>query len=99
MIFNDLGVTNKRSWLTARTISFYFRFFPAYNGLYYCVKVHFLTKKFQTSGSNFATIRTSAMVTHEQKEHENENELRRQMAGYKHMRRNHQKQHQSVSYS
>ncbi|XP_019618163.1 PREDICTED: serine/threonine-protein kinase TAO1-like isoform X2 [Branchiostoma belcheri] len=40
---------------------------------------------------NFATIRTTSIVTRQQKEHQHENELREQMSGYKRMRRQHQK--------
>ena len=61
------------------------------------ISICILFNLFQTSGGNFATIRTTSIVTQEQREHENENELRRQMTGYKHMRRSHQKQLQGVN--
>ncbi|XP_060699689.1 serine/threonine-protein kinase TAO3 isoform X1 [Hemiscyllium ocellatum] len=41
---------------------------------------------------HFATIRTASLVTRQIHEHEQENELREQMSGYKRMRRQHQKQ-------
>uniref|UniRef100_A0A6I8PCQ2 Serine/threonine-protein kinase TAO3 n=2 Tax=Ornithorhynchus anatinus TaxID=9258 RepID=A0A6I8PCQ2_ORNAN len=40
----------------------------------------------------FATIRSASLVTRQIHEHEQENELREQMSGYKRMRRQHQKQ-------
>ncbi len=52
---------------------------------------------FQNSGGseerphNFATIRTTSIVTQQQREHDHTNELREQMTGYKRMRRQHQK--------
>ncbi|CAH1801950.1 unnamed protein product [Owenia fusiformis] len=46
--------------------------------------------------NNFATIRTTHIVSRQQKEHEHENEMREQMTGYKRMRRQHQKQLQTV---
>lgn len=46
--------------------------------------------------NNFATIRTTHIVTQQQREHIEENVLREQMAGYKRMRRQHQKQLQQV---
>jgi len=46
--------------------------------------------------NNFATIRTTSIVTQQQREHEHENELREQMTGYKRMRRQHQKQLQTL---
>ena len=46
--------------------------------------------------NNFATIRTTHIVTKQQKEHEMENEMREQMTGYKRMRRQHQKEMQTV---
>ncbi|XP_030747389.1 serine/threonine-protein kinase Tao isoform X2 [Sitophilus oryzae] len=42
-----------------------------------------------TSGNNFATIRTTSIVTKQQKEHMQE-EMHEQMSGYKRMRREHQ---------
>lgn len=41
------------------------------------------------SGNNFATIRTTSIVTKQQKEHMQE-EMHEQMSGYKRMRREHQ---------
>ncbi|XP_064613495.1 serine/threonine-protein kinase TAO1-like isoform X2 [Liolophura sinensis] len=46
--------------------------------------------------SNFATIRTTSIVTKQIMEHEHENELREQFTGYKRMRRQHQKQLQQM---
>lgn len=40
-------------------------------------------------GNNFATIRTTSIVTKQQKEHMQE-EMHEQMTGYKRMRREHQ---------
>ncbi|XP_074640304.1 serine/threonine-protein kinase TAO1-B-like isoform X2 [Tubulanus polymorphus] len=45
--------------------------------------------------NNFATIRTTSIVTRQQKEH-NHDEWRDQMTGYKRMRRQHQKQLQTA---
>ena len=50
----------------------------------------------EPSENNFATIRTTHIVTQQQREHIEENVLREQMAGYKRMRRQHQKQLQQV---
>lgn len=41
--------------------------------------------------NNFATIRTTSIVTKQQKEHMQESEMHEQMSGYKRMRRQHQK--------
>ncbi|PRD25191.1 UNVERIFIED_CONTAM: Tao [Trichonephila clavipes] len=41
--------------------------------------------------NNFATIRTTSIVTRQIKEHEQENHMHEQMSGYKRMRRQHQK--------
>ena len=41
--------------------------------------------------NNFATIRTTSIVTQQQREHDHSNQLREQMTGYKRMRRQHQK--------
>uniref|UniRef100_T1J5D9 Large ribosomal subunit protein P2 n=1 Tax=Strigamia maritima TaxID=126957 RepID=T1J5D9_STRMM len=41
--------------------------------------------------NNFATIRTTSIVTKQQKEHLQESEMNEQMSGYKRMRRQHQK--------
>lgn len=41
--------------------------------------------------NNFATIRTTSIVSKEQKEHVQENAMHEQMSGYKRMRRQHQK--------
>lgn len=43
------------------------------------------------SANNFATIRTTSIVTRQIKEHEQENQMHDQMSGYKRMRRQHQK--------
>jgi thousand and one amino acid protein kinase len=48
---------------------------------------------------NFATIRATYIVTKQIKDHEVSNELREQFAGYKRMRKQHQKQLLSVRYS
>lgn len=45
---------------------------------------------------NFATIRTTSIVTQEAQEHVQENVMREQMSGYKRMRRTHQKQLQQM---
>jgi len=42
-----------------------------------------------STGNNFATIRTTSIVTKQQKEHMQE-EMHEQMSGYKRMRREHQ---------
>lgn len=47
--------------------------------------------------NNFATIRTTSIVTQQQREHEHENNMREQMTGYKRLRRQHQKELQNVS--
>uniref|UniRef100_A0AAY4C6Z9 Serine/threonine-protein kinase TAO3 n=1 Tax=Denticeps clupeoides TaxID=299321 RepID=A0AAY4C6Z9_9TELE len=44
------------------------------------------------SRERFATIKSASLVTRQIHEHEQENELREQMSGYKRMRRQHQKQ-------
>lgn len=41
--------------------------------------------------NNFATLRTTSIVTRQLKEHARENQLHEQMSGYKRMRRQHQK--------
>ncbi|XP_074593918.1 serine/threonine-protein kinase Tao [Brevipalpus obovatus] len=41
--------------------------------------------------NNFATLRTTSIVTRQIKEHEKENQMYEQMTGYKRMRRQHQK--------
>ncbi|KAI0220730.1 Serine/threonine-protein kinase TAO1 [Lamellibrachia satsuma] len=46
--------------------------------------------------NNFATIRTTSIVTQQQREHIQENVMREQMTGYKRMRRQHQKQLQQL---
>lgn len=43
------------------------------------------------AANNFATIRTTSIVTRQIKEHEQENHMHEQMSGYKRMRRQHQK--------
>ncbi|XP_052799802.1 serine/threonine-protein kinase TAO1-like isoform X2 [Mya arenaria] len=45
---------------------------------------------------NFATIRTTSIVTKQIQEHEHSNELKEQFAGYKRMRKQHQKQLQQM---
>ncbi|XP_064620244.1 serine/threonine-protein kinase TAO1-B-like isoform X2 [Lineus longissimus] len=42
--------------------------------------------------NNFATIRTTNIISRQQIEHDHENELREQMTGYKRMRKQHQRQ-------
>ena len=51
----------------------------------------------QAMANNFATIRTTSIVTQQQREHIQENVMREQMTGYKRMRRQHQKQLQQVT--
>lgn len=46
----------------------------------------------EPGANNFATIRTTSIVTKQIKDHEVSNELREQFAGYKRMRKQHQKQ-------
>lgn len=46
--------------------------------------------------NNFATIRTTSIVTQQQRAHIQENMMRQQMTGYKALRRQHQKQMQQV---
>ena len=53
----------------------------------------------QAMANNFATIRTTSIVTQQQREHIQENVMREQMTGYKRMRRQHQKQLQQVRMS
>ncbi|KAK2187434.1 hypothetical protein NP493_165g02019 [Ridgeia piscesae] len=50
----------------------------------------------QAMANNFATIRTTSIVTQQQREHIQENVMREQMTGYKRMRRQHQKQLQQL---
>lgn len=50
-------------------------------------------------GNNFATIRTTSIVTQQQREHIRENMMREQMTGYKQMRRQHQKQMHQVCHT
>ncbi|KAG8199950.1 hypothetical protein JTE90_006197 [Oedothorax gibbosus] len=45
----------------------------------------------EVGANNFATIRTTSIVTRQIKEHEQENHMHEQMSGYKRMRRQHQK--------
>ncbi|XP_070572866.1 serine/threonine-protein kinase TAO1-like isoform X2 [Ptychodera flava] len=54
------------------------------------------SKQSPTHANNFATIRTTTIVSAQAKEHRRENELREQMTGYKRMRRQHQKQLQQL---
>ena len=51
----------------------------------------------EPGANNFATIRTTSIVTKQIQEHEHSNELKEQFAGYKRMRKQHQKQLQQVS--
>ncbi|KAG1657880.1 Serine/threonine-protein kinase TAO1 [Nymphon striatum] len=46
----------------------------------------------EPGANNFATIRTTSIVTKQQKDHEHANIMHEQMSGYKRMRRQHQKQ-------
>ncbi|XP_060605662.1 serine/threonine-protein kinase TAO1-like [Ruditapes philippinarum] len=52
--------------------------------------------KMEPGGNNFATIRTTHIVTKQIQEHEHSNELNEQFAGYKRMRKQHQKQLQQL---
>ncbi|XP_076367355.1 serine/threonine-protein kinase Tao-like isoform X1 [Tachypleus tridentatus] len=45
----------------------------------------------EVGANNFATIRTTSIVSRQMKEHEQENQMHEQMSGYKRMRRLHQK--------
>ena len=45
----------------------------------------------EMTANNFATLRTTSIVTRQLKEHARENQLHEQMSGYKRMRRQHQK--------
>ena len=56
-------------------------------------------RSLEPGANNFATIRTTSIVTKQIKDHEVSNELREQFAGYKRMRKQHQKQLLSVRYS
>lgn len=49
-------------------------------------------RSLEPGANNFATIRTTSIVTKQIKDHEVSNELREQFAGYKRMRKQHQKQ-------
>ncbi|XP_063396791.1 serine/threonine-protein kinase TAO1-like isoform X3 [Mytilus trossulus] len=49
-------------------------------------------KSLEPGANNFATIRTTSIVTKQIKDHEVSNELREQFAGYKRLRKQHQKQ-------
>lgn len=61
------------------------------------VKVHNQpSRNLEPGAGNFATIRTTSIVTKQMKEHEHTNELREQFAGYKRMRKQHQKQLQTM---
>ncbi|GAB1609550.1 Serine threonine kinase [Argonauta hians] len=53
---------------------------------------HQPSRSLEPGAGNFATIRTTSIVTKQMKEHEHTNELREQFAGYKRMRKQHQKQ-------
>lgn len=52
--------------------------------------------KVEAGANNFATIRTTSIVTKQMQEHEHSNELKEQFAGYKRMRKQHQKQMQQM---
>lgn len=55
------------------------------------------TSNNEPGANNFATIRTTSIVTKQQKDHEHANIMHEQMSGYKRMRRQHQKQlHQVI---
>lgn len=45
----------------------------------------------ELGANNFATLRTTSIVTRQLKEHARDNQLQEQMSGYKRMRRQHQK--------
>ncbi|CAG2164175.1 unnamed protein product [Oppiella nova] len=45
----------------------------------------------ELGANNFATLRTTSIVTRQLKEHAKENQMHEQMSGYKRMRRHHQK--------
>ena len=45
----------------------------------------------EMGANNFATLRTTSIVTRQIKEHDKENQMYEQMSGYKRMRRQHQK--------
>jgi thousand and one amino acid protein kinase len=45
----------------------------------------------ELGANNFATLRTTSIVTRQLKEHAKENQMHEQMSGYKRMRRQHQK--------
>ena len=49
-------------------------------------------RSLEPGANNFATIRTTSIVTKQIKDHEVSNELREQFAGYKRLRKQHQKQ-------
>lgn len=49
-------------------------------------------RSMEPGANNFATIRTTSIVTKQIKDHEVSNELREQFAGYKRLRKQHQKQ-------
>lgn len=50
----------------------------------------------ESGPGNFATIRTTSILTQQQQAHVHENVMREQMSGYKAMRRQHQKHMQQV---
>lgn len=45
----------------------------------------------ELGANNFATLRTTSIVTRQLKEHAKENHMHEQMSGYKRLRRQHQK--------
>lgn len=48
--------------------------------------------RMEAGANNFATIRTTHLVTKQMKEHEHANDMKEQFTGYKRMRKTHQKQ-------
>uniref|UniRef100_A0A673N5T3 Serine/threonine-protein kinase TAO3 n=1 Tax=Sinocyclocheilus rhinocerous TaxID=307959 RepID=A0A673N5T3_9TELE len=58
-----------------------------------CLKMSFTSQAHNYKNrERFTTIKSASLVTRQIHEHEQENELREQMSGYKRMRRQHQKQ-------
>jgi thousand and one amino acid protein kinase len=53
----------------------------------------------EPGSNNFATIRTTSIVSQQHREHIKENVMREQMTGYKRMRRQHQRQLIQVNFS
>ncbi|KAL3856144.1 hypothetical protein ACJMK2_010932 [Sinanodonta woodiana] len=67
-----------------------------YSGNYGSYLKSSAARGFEPGVNNFATIRTTSIVTKQMKEHEHTNELREQFTGYKRMRKQHQKQLQQM---